>query len=218
MVQHLLCEVCEDKLNKNGERWVLLNNYRLAGPSPMYKALSAAKADTKFPSGTVYSALSIPEIDIEKLIYFGASIFWRASVVDWPMGKKKIWLVNLGPVYEEQFRQYLNGESGFPVNAAIWVAVVRSESPAPLINFPVDEIKGKYHQHHFDIFGLSYFLYVGSSLPDEITRYCAAQTLERYMFFTDIGRIIDRKAAEFFNKSKPNRKLVERARRDGVTF
>ena len=86
MAQRLLCEACEDRLNKSGERWVLLNNYRLDGPSPMYRALLAAKADTKFPSGTVYSALSVPEIDIEKLVYFGASIFWRASVADWTIG------------------------------------------------------------------------------------------------------------------------------------
>jgi hypothetical protein len=218
LVQHLLCEACEDLLNKHGERWVLLNNYRLDGPSPMYRALLAATGDPKFRSGTVYSSLAIPGIDIEKLIYFGASIIWRASVADWSMGGKPVRLVQLGKAYEEEFRQYLHGEAAFPRNAAIWVAVVRSEAPAPLINFPVDEIKGKYHQHHFDVFGLSYFLYVGGSLPEEVTRHCAARTPERYMFFTDIGGIIDRKAAQFFNKSVPAPKLMDRARKDGARF
>ena len=92
------------------------------------------------------------------------------------MGGKPVRLVQLGKAYEEEFRQYLHGEAAFPRNAAIWVAVVRSEAPAPLINFPVDEIKGKYHQHHFDVFGLSYFLYVGGSLPEEVTRHCAARS------------------------------------------
>jgi hypothetical protein len=36
------------------------------------------------------------------------------------------------------------------------------------------------------------------------------------MFFTDIGHVLDRKAAEFFNKSIPTRKLAERARKDGL--
>jgi hypothetical protein len=36
LAKHLLCASCEDLLNKNGERWVLLNNYRLDGPSPLY--------------------------------------------------------------------------------------------------------------------------------------------------------------------------------------
>ena len=53
MVQHLLCAACEDLLNKNGERWVVLNNYRLAGPSPLYQALKTATAEPGYPSGTV---------------------------------------------------------------------------------------------------------------------------------------------------------------------
>lgn len=218
LAQHLLCEACEDRINKNGERWVLLNNYRLAGPSPMYRALLAAKADPKFRSGTVYSALSVPEIDIDKLVYFGASIFWRASVTDWAVGGKPMQLIQLGAKYQEQFRQYLNGQSGFPSSSAIWIAVVRSESPAPLINFPVGEIRGKHHQHGFHVFGLDYFLYVGGTLTEEVTRHCAVRTPERYMFFTDMSDVVDRKAAEVFSKATPTKKLRERAEKDGARF
>jgi hypothetical protein len=217
MVEPLLYEICEDRLNKNGERWVL-SNYRLEESSPIYRELFAAKADAKFPSGTVYSALNVPGIDMDKLIYFGASIFWRASVSDWSMGAKRVSLIQLGAKYEEQFRQYLNGEAGFPQSAAIWIAVARSETPAPIINFPVGEVKGKCHQHHFNVFGLSYMLYVGGGLTEEITRHCAARTAERYIFFTDIGGIVDRKAAEFFNKSTPTKTSRERAESDGARF
>ena len=45
LAQHLLCEVCEDRINKNGERWVLLNNYRLNGPSPVYRGLPRREGD-----------------------------------------------------------------------------------------------------------------------------------------------------------------------------
>jgi len=59
-------------------------------------------------------------------------------------------------------------------------------------------------------------LYVGGSLPAEVTRFCAVRTAKRLMFFTDIGPVLDRRAAEFFNKSVPSRKLAERARKDGL--
>jgi hypothetical protein len=101
MVQHLLCAACEDLLNKNGERWVLLNNYRLDGPSPLYQALKAATAEPEYPSGTVYSSLAVPGVDIDKLVYFGASIFWRASVADWRMGGRPVPLIRLGRTYDE---------------------------------------------------------------------------------------------------------------------
>ena len=216
MAQHLLCAGCEDLLNKNGEPWVLQNNYRLAGPSPLYQALKAATAEPQYASGTVYSSLAVPGADIDKLVYFGASIFWRASVADWSMGGRPVPLIGLGRKYDEEFRQYIHGDAAFPPNAALWVAVVRSEEPPPLVNFPVGEIKGKHHQHHFDIFGLSYMLYVGGGLPAEVTSFCAVRTAKRLMFFTDIGPVLDRRAAEFFNKSVPTRKLAERARKDGL--
>ena len=158
MVQHLLCLACEDLLNKNGERWVLLNNYRLAGPSLLPQALNAATAEPEYPSGTVYSSPAVPGADIDKLIYFGASIFWRASMADC---SRAVPLIGLGCTYDEQFRQHLHGEAEFPRNAILWVAVVRSEEPPPLVNFPVGEIEAKHHQHHFDIFGLSYMLLRG---------------------------------------------------------
>jgi hypothetical protein len=215
LAKHLLCASCEDLLNKNGERWVLLNNYRLDGPSPLYRALNAAEADMNFLSGTVYRSLAIPEIDMDKLVYFGTSIFWRAAIADWTMNRKLVPLMSLG-VYQEQFRRYLHAEAGFPQNAAIWVAVVRSESPAPLISFPTGERVGKYHRHTFDVFGLSYMLYVGGSLPQEVTQFCAARAANRYIFFTDIGEIVDRKAARLFDKSMPTKKLLDRARKDGL--
>jgi hypothetical protein len=94
--------------------------------------------------------------------------------------------------------------------------VVRAEEPPALVNFPVGEIKGKHHEYHFDIFGVSYMLYVGGSLPAEVTKFCAVRTAKQLMFFTDIGPVLDRRAAEFFNKSVPTPKLADRARKDGL--
>ena len=107
---------------------------------------------------------------------------------------------------------------GSPRNAAIWVAVASSEEPPPLINYPVGEIIGTYHRHHFDVFGLSFMLHVGGRLPEEVTRYCAVRTTERYMFFTNIGPVLDRRAAEFFSKSKPSQKLDGPGPGGGIGF
>jgi hypothetical protein len=46
------------------------------------------------------------------------------------LGRKTAELMRLGN-YEEQFGQFLLGVAEFPANAVIWVAVVRSEHPAP---------------------------------------------------------------------------------------
>ena len=64
-------------------------------------------------------------------------------MADWSMGSRAVPLIGLGCTYDEQFRQHLHGEAEFPRNAVLWVAVVRSEEPPPLVNFPVGEIEAK---------------------------------------------------------------------------
>ena len=95
MAQHLLCEACEDLLNKNGERWVLSNNYRLDGPSPLYRGAPLCESRSEVRQRNCNSSLAVPFIDIEKLIYFGTSLFWRASAADWNIGAEKVPLLDL---------------------------------------------------------------------------------------------------------------------------
>ena len=171
-------------------------------------------AEPEYPSRTVYSSLAAPGIDVDQLVYFGTSIFWKASVGNWTMGRKPNPLIHLGHSYEDQFRRYLHADDEFPSNAVLWIAVIRSEEPPPVISFPRGEINGKYHRHYFDLFGLSYTLYVGSSIPEEVTRFCAVRTPKRLIFFTDIGPILDRRTAELFTRSVPTRKLAQRTRND----
>jgi hypothetical protein len=151
----------------------------------------------------------IPDVNVDQLVYFGTSIFWRASLGGWRVNGKLVEMMRLGSLYEEQFRQYLNGEAKFPANAVLWVAVIRSEHPPPVISFPTGERVGSYHRHTFDVLGLSYMLYVGRGLPEEIRQLCAFRSPSRYMFFTDISPIIERNARGVFNDSRPSRKLVE---------
>jgi hypothetical protein len=213
MAQPLLCAACESRLNEHGERWVLLHSYRLDGPSPLYTALNEATPDAAFGSGTVYSTLSAPGIDLDQLAYFGASIFWRASVADWTMNRKPAEMMRLGAAYDEQFREYLLGSAPFPRNAVLWVAVVRSEHPSPVIAFPGGERIGSYHRHTFDVLGLSYILYVGIRIPEDIRRFCAVRSPERYMFFTPIDPIIERNYRNLARNSEPSPKLAEITKR-----
>lgn len=214
MAQPLLCAECEDRFSRNGEKWVLSKSYRLQGPSPLYTALCNASPHPAFGSGTVYSALSTAGINLDQLVYFGASIFWRASIADWSLNRRRAELIRLGGLYEEQFRQYLHGEAEFPANAVLWVAVVRSEDPAPVISLPTGERVGRYHRYTFDVLGLSYMLYVGGGLSEELRRFCAVRSPNRYMFFTDIDAVIERNSRSLFDKSAPSPKLTELERKD----
>jgi hypothetical protein len=60
-----------------------------------------------------YEGAKIQGVAIDKLAYFGLSIFWRAAVRNWTVGREKDQRIWLGP-YQEKLRLYLLGETGIP--------------------------------------------------------------------------------------------------------
>lgn len=119
----LLCRECEQRLSKNGEKWVLRNCLQRDGSFPLASALARRSPDiSSVVSPTkVYYASRISEVDVSALAYFAASIFWRGSIYPW--NSDGTTPVKLGPI-QERFRRYLKGDEAFPRDCAM-IAVVR---------------------------------------------------------------------------------------------
>lgn len=209
-VAPLLCSPCEQRFSVHGEKWILENSYRLKGPSRIFQALSAASSVCQH-SWTLYAGKEIDPLDMDKIAYFGASVFWRASAGSWSIAGKKRSMINLGARYEEDLRAFLAGEAGFPERMVLWSAVCRTAEPPPVISFPVGEIVGdgyhSYHRHTFNIPGLSYMLFVGNRIPDRIRELCLVRSPQRLIFFSPVEQIIDRNTASVFAKSPPSPSL-----------
>ena len=77
--EYLLCPDCEDRIRVGGEDWVLANGYRGTKSFLLHSILTAATPIATLTQATVIDARRIPAIDLEKLIHFGASVFWRAA-------------------------------------------------------------------------------------------------------------------------------------------
>jgi hypothetical protein len=187
----LLCASCEQRFNQGGEHWVLAHAYRVGASFRLYDTLSTATPLAQYESGTVYSGASIGDVAMERLVYFGMSVFWRAAAIAWENTENRGALLSLGP-YQETFRQFLLRSGAFPPCAAIWVAVVRNPVPPPVLSFPWGHRVETYFQHNFAVPGVSFTLFVGSRIPDHVRTLCAAQSPERIIFFTDLVDIIDR--------------------------
>ena len=111
---HLLCDECEDRFNKGGERWFLQNAWRDPDDFPLRTRLvDAGPPAFSSPDLTMFEAASVPGVDRDKLVYFGVSVFWRAAVHRWRLPSGPSETIGLGS-YEDQFRRYLLGKAEFP--------------------------------------------------------------------------------------------------------
>jgi hypothetical protein len=171
--QYLLCNECEQRFNRNGETWVINHCYHEDGGSfPLRDLLKMHEPILAGPQGGAYNALKIPGIDIEKLVYFSASVIWRASLRQWRIQKETYEPIQVGAEHQEQLRRYLLGEAAFPSNAVSVVYVSTSDVPPLTAGFPDSLRDGGIHIHRFYIPGLWFHLALGKGLTDDHRRMC----------------------------------------------
>jgi hypothetical protein len=82
ITDRVLCGECEERFSKLGESWVLANMARPDG-FLIQEALLATNPLDANESFAYYSSAAIPTINMEALVYFALSIFWRASAHMW---------------------------------------------------------------------------------------------------------------------------------------
>jgi hypothetical protein len=180
---HLLCAECERRLNDGGEDWVLKNCWRSPANFPLHSALPAATRFLDEKGFRSYEGQKISSMAIDKLSYFGASIFWRAAIHDWSVGKEKDHRLTLGP-FEEKLRQYLMGETGIPDGIVLLVT----------LSTALDDLHNRvavmpwlfnrtpeYRSYKFIVTGFAFQMFFGMSIPQGIRRICTARYGFLYM-------------------------------------
>lgn len=176
IADYLLCRNCEDRFNFGGEKWLLANTYRGSGKFPLQAALQAASRDGRplipLQQATIVPAAATPGIELPKLLYFAASVFWRAAAHSWNQIDRRIQIA-LGP-YEERLRCFLLAEEPFPDNAALLINVGDEASPNMSAIYPYsDRVRGVW-QHRFAIPGMAFWLHLGR-IPNAMFSMCAAR-------------------------------------------
>lgn len=125
---------------------------------------------------TIFNASTVPGMDIEKLVYFCVSVFWRASVRSWVSSGQKYDGICLGPKYQEEVRRFLLGEAVFPPNAAFLVLVSGLKRPVIAFNFP-DTVRVEFsHVHTLHIPGLTFQLGLGAQRSSGALESCIVRS------------------------------------------
>jgi hypothetical protein len=160
---YLLCKDCELRFERNGEDWVMKNWERPNGRFPLRDALLRSPIKSTIPTGDLYKAPFDSSFKLEKLIYFAASIFWRASVHNWDRAKHLMTRTPLPADVQEQFRKFLLDVDPFPPDLVLLISVTASKPvehlvmPAPMA--PASPTAAPVKAYNFAIPGLQFRLY-----------------------------------------------------------
>ncbi len=167
----MLCGECEQRFNKKGEDWVLKNCCRGAGQFPLQKLAHeefGLVGTWETLESTGYSPGSASVIAQEQLVYFGASVFWRAAARSWntPLGKQS--QLEFGPC-QEKFRKFLLGEQPLPKGFVLIVTLnIDLNNNVP---FELPQALRKcdtYRQYQFRIPGICFLGLLGAKIAPEL--------------------------------------------------
>jgi len=206
--EYLLCSDCEQRFSKLGESWVLANMARIAN-FPLQDMLFSTKPLGVSPDRTFtcYSAAAISGIDMDALVYFALSIFWRSAAHQWRNIEGAMDGIKLGP-YEELIRDFLLG-GPFPDNIVVQVAVWPEKKVIPVAYTPRRGKAPGYHVFNFMIPGIEFRLLTGKQIPDEVFSSCSYSSPQKLIYMT--AQTVS-ETMETFGKimahSKPSKSLL----------
>lgn len=80
---YLLCQECEDLLNKGGEKWIADKLATWERSFPLYDLLTKVPPEFDEDGMIVYSAAKNSDIEVNKLEHFALGLFWKAAVHSW---------------------------------------------------------------------------------------------------------------------------------------
>ena len=109
-VMPLLCQACEILFQQGGEDWVLGMRYRSDGSFPLRDLLASATAVNSNAESSVYDVSTVVGMDVGKICYFAASLFWRAGIANWSTQFANAPQISIKTDLMVAFRDYLRGE------------------------------------------------------------------------------------------------------------
>jgi len=179
---HFLCAACEERFSQNGEEYIAGQCARQGGQFPLRQLLATAPIVHKDSQFGVYDVGSVLGIDVEKFLYFAASVFWRAAAKCWTWHGEPIRLISLGPTYQEQFRLYLFGQGMWPPNARLYIHASCDNPIDSTTVFPCSTRVELAWRYKFCIPGILFILFLGGTVPRNHDEYALNSTKGHFIW------------------------------------
>jgi hypothetical protein len=163
---YLLCENCEDVLNKGGEQWLLDKLATWERTFPLYDLLTKVPPLFDEDGMAVYLAAQNPDIEVKKLMHFALGLFWKASVHSW-LGDVADPRIELGP-YSEEIRKWLLDPKAFPKDVSLIVEVEKPQRAQITMSDPYEGVRDEWRTHFTHVPGLLFMMALGKNVSQEL--------------------------------------------------
>lgn len=176
-----LCWHCEQRFRHNGEDWMARKVFQ-GDHFPLLESFKYAAPDWEFPSHAAYSGTACGT-DVEKILYFGASVLWRSSLRRWTIGSAETTTVDLGR-HKEPLRQYLQGEAGFPAGAVV-VTLCTDFASQGFFFSPSAIRDGLVAGYSVNLLGVYYRFFFEPGVPSDFYRYSCVHSERQRIIIAD---------------------------------
>jgi hypothetical protein len=206
---HLLCQTCEEVLNKGGENWLNSKFARMERIFPLYDLVVQGPPDVMEKDGSAYRVALNPEIDGDKILHFACGLFWKASVHSWS-GLSKEPRIDLGP-YSEKLRKFLRGDAPFPPNMMLNVSISTPSTAQVVMLDPREGERAEGERTYYTYLpGVLFVLTVGKAIPAALREVCFAANSGRPILVSDgIALQLGRMAAGALARSRKTKSFLE---------
>jgi hypothetical protein len=178
-----LCNECESRFNNNGERWVMANMSKRDSGFPLHAILNALRPQIAPGNVEQFATAGVQGINMDALVYFALSIFWRGSAITWHDRGRVYEGINLGP-FEDTIGNFLLG-GAFPRDVVALVTVwPRAVEVLSAAHTPRRiRIRNRdFTAYNFYIPGLDFKVFLGNRIPDAFRRMCSQASPERFLY------------------------------------
>ncbi len=201
--QHLLCSDCEQKINRRGEIPTLkLINGR--NGFPLLERMKDFPKIGRDGDATIYSGSEMG-IDTDALAFFALGLIWKGSATVWKSIKGQTTSVYLG-AHKEPIRQYLAGETAFPLNVHVIATVCEDFGSQGGVlspwNVPVDLTGAGYIQIEFLIRGLWFRIIAGSGGLRRPETLCCVRSKKQVIFRRNCEDLLLQSRDHFYSTAK----------------
>jgi len=173
---YVFCPDCENRFNRLGERWVLANMCRNTG-FLLQESLAKSKPILYDRDFALFAGASIPSINMDALVYFAMSIFWRGAIHECPNVGGKTSRLDLAE-YLEPIRLFLLGGS-FPAHMVISISVWPKREVLTVAYTPIEGQASGFRAFKFMIPGIEFRLFLGEGLPPILYQTCSQSSSQR---------------------------------------